>query len=344
MESLNVPRPRRRSTCCCAAVCLALALASPVGAGQLVLNPANLDYGNVELVAPPVAKTLRIVNHGSPTTIFGIDAIAGCAEFTVSAPGLPRVLGDADTLVAEVDFHPTSRGPTACVMQVHDDNGISDILGLTGVGLAPSLMVSDTVLTYTTQAFSIGVPETLWVTVANTGNETIQAPHLTTGFQTGTDFQVGPVALPIAPNAQSLVRVVFHPASAGPKNDWLTFSIDDAPPADASRVVHLQGYWATSTAVGDPPIAGPGLRLVPSPARGSVSLTFDAPRSGRATIEICDVAGRAITRIERLVEGAGTVTATLRAGVDWSPEPGVYLARVSFAGRTVGAKTLVVIR
>lgn len=333
----------RSASRCPAFLAAFLALAAPAGAGQLVLDPTNLSFGNVELVSTST-QTFRIVNHGTPTRIFGIDAIAGCTDFTVSAPGLPRVLQDADTLVVQVQFHPSTRIPYACVMEVHDDNGIADILGLTGVGIDPLLVVSDTLLSYRTQAFSIGVPETLWVAVQNLGNEAIQAPHLTVQFQSGADFQVGPVVLPIAPNASRNVPVVFHPATSGQKNDWLTFSLDNTPPADGVRIVHLQGFWSASTAVGDLPLPGQGLRLAPTPARGIVQLTFDAPRSGRASIEICDVAGRTLARIEKFVEGAGTVTATLKAGVDWSPEPGVYLARVSLGGRTLGAKRLVVIR
>lgn len=342
MPHPNPPRIRRALF---PALLALLASASPVPAGQLVLTPSNLDFGEVDVVAPPVARTVRIVNHGSPTTIFGFDPAAGCGAFTASAPGLPKTLGDLDTLVAQVFYDPIGRGPAACAFKIHDDNGVSDVLGMTGVGISTALSVSDTLLPFAVQPFATAVPETLWVGLSNDGNETIQAPHLTMHLESGTDFQAGPPTLPIARNGgQSLLPVIFHPASAGAKYDWLTLSLDNDLPSDPDEVIHLQGAWTdASTSVSGPtPVAA--IRCLPVPAYGSVRVTFDAPRAGRASIEICDLAGRAIARREQLAAGAGAVIVTLERGADWSPAPGVYLARVIFEGRVLGSQRLVVLR
>lgn len=328
----------------CAVLLTSFARVAPVGAGQLTLSPTNVNFGAVQAGSTPISRNFRIENHGTPTTIFGFNAIAGCTDFTVSAAGLPKVIGAYDTLVVKVVYSPTVLDLEACAIEVHDDNGISDILGVTGAALAPKLSIADMSMTYRTQSFLTGVPETLLVRVQNVGNEAILAPHFTTQLLYGANFQVGTIALPIPVSGAALLPVIFHPTRTGTKTDLLTISLDNDLPGDPDVVIHLQGGWYSSRLVGDGAIATGNLRILPTPAHGTVTVAFDAPRGGRAAIEICDLAGRTVARVERDVSGAGTVAATLRRGLDWSPAPGIYLARVTLEGRSIGSKRLVVLR
>ena len=328
----------------CSVLLTSFAWVAPAGAGQLTLSPTNVDFGAVQAGSTPISRNFRIENHGTPTTIFGFNAIGSCTDFTVSAPGLPKVIGAYDTLVVKVVYSPTVLDLEACAIEVHDDNGISDFLGVSGTAVAPKLSIADVSMTFRTQSFLTGVPETLLVRVQNVGNQAIQAPHFTAQLLYGANFQVGTLALPIPVGGSGLLPVIFHPTRTGTKTDLLTISLDNDLPGDPDVVVQLKGAWYSSRLVGDAAIATGNLRLRPSPAHGTVTVAFDAPRGGRASIEICDLAGRAVARVERDVSGAGTVAATLRGGLDWSPAPGIYLARVTLDGRSIGSKRLVVLR
>jgi hypothetical protein len=141
-----------------------------------------------------------------------------------------------------------------------------------------------------------------------------------------------------------MLPVIFHPTRSGTKTDVLTISLDNDLPGDPDVAIQLRGAWYSSRLVGDGAIQTGNLRVVPTPARGTVTVAFDAPRGGRALIEISDLAGRTVARVERIVSSAGTATATVGGGADWAPAPGIYLARVTMDGRSLGSKRLVILR
>lgn len=324
---------------------LTLFLAAPASAGSLVTSPATVDFGNVSISGVAAQRTTRIVNHGSSTTIRGFSALSACLEFGVSAPGLPVTLRDLDTLTVQLTYDPVNRGPDLCGFTILDDNGVTDAIGVSGVGIAPELAVEDTVLTYTNQSWGSGVPETIDLTIANQGNEEIAAPHLSLHFQYGHDWSLGAIPLPIPPGGYSLLPVRFYPIAPGTRNDWLTISLDNDLPGETNAIVHLQGAWTGgSTAVGDGPPRRPGLHVEPTPTIGTVSFTCAAPHAGSARFEVRDLAGRRVARIDRVAAAAGEISATLFRDRDWTPAPGVYLVRVTLDEEMIGRGRIVVVR
>jgi len=324
---------------------LALCLAATANAGSLVISPGAVDFGNVTISGVAAQRSSRVVNHGSPTTIRGFTSLSSCIEFGASAGGLPKTLGDLDTLTINFTYDPVNRGPDYCGFSILDDNGVADQIGVQGVGIAPALGVDDTLVVFSNQSWQSGKPETLSVAVGDVGNEEIAAPHLAFHFQYGHDWSLLPIALPIPPNGFGLLPIRFYPIAPGTRDDWLTISLDNDLSTESNAVIHLQGTWSGGpTAVGEDGALVAGVRVEPTPTPGTVRLTCAAPRAGNLRVEVRDLAGRRVARIDRAVPGRGEVAATLRRGLDWTPAPGVYLVRVTLDRQTIGRSRIVVVR
>lgn len=314
-------------------------------AGQLTLSPGSADFGDVPLAGTVATLPVRIINHGSPTQISGIQSEFGCAEFGIQGIVYPVTLGDGDTVTVQVTYDPANRGFDICSFLILDDNGVGDFLGATGQGTAPNLITFDTFVQFTTQPFTTGVPETLWVTLINTGNQAITEGHLSAALDSGVNFSMGPIALPIEPDDAADVWVAFHPQTPGLQNDQITLSLDNDPANIPDLHIALQGTWSDDpTAVGDAPLAASALRIVPSPTRGTTQFACAVPRAGLVRLEVRDIAGRLVARRESFAPSAGVQRLTLSRGSDWSPAPGVYLVLATLDHRTLARGRVIVVR
>jgi hypothetical protein len=321
-----------------------LAFAASAHAGQLVVSPSLVDFGSVPVVSPPVVRTTRITNYGPPTTVFGFKSHYGCLELSATAAGLPVTLFDHDTLTVQVTYAPTNLGIDICSWTLQDDNGITDLVGATAVGVGPALSVFDTLLTFADRTWGSATPETLRVDVENIGNLAIAAPHLSLQLQSGLDFKIGPITLPIPPGGTGRLALVFHPTSPGPKTDWLTISLDNDRPGGGNKVVRLTGNWvAGSTAVGDERLPS-ALRIEPTPTHGTIQIACALPRAGRVRVDIRDLAGRTVAHKESFAAAGGAQRIAVAGGVDWSPPPGIYMIRVMLDGEVIGRGRVVVLR
>jgi hypothetical protein len=108
-----------------------------------------------------------------------------------------------------------------------------------------------------------------------------------------------------------------------------------------AQIVRDAGFNPSVLAV--PPRAGAsGLRihgLRPNPASGSATrLAFELPVAGDVTLEIIDVAGRVVLEREWSGLGPGAHAPTL--GMTSSLAPGVYLVRLSQAGRVATGRVV----
>lgn len=73
----------------------------------------------------------------------------------------------------------------------------------------------------------------------------------------------------------------------------------------------------------------------PNPARGAPAIAFTLPAAGDVRIEVLDVSGRRVWN-RRGVFAAGRHTVALERGVDLAP--GVYVMRLTYAGRVLSAR------
>jgi hypothetical protein len=76
----------------------------------------------------------------------------------------------------------------------------------------------------------------------------------------------------------------------------------------------------------------------PNPAPAAPTIAFELPRAGGVEIEVFDVSGRRLARERHEGLAAGPQRITMRSA---SLPPGVYLARVSFAGRRLDTRFVV---
>ena len=84
-----------------------------------------------------------------------------------------------------------------------------------------------------------------------------------------------------------------------------------------------------------------GLRGVyPNPASGRVEVEFEVSAASAVSVEVLDLLGRRVHRVEDQVGGAGLHRLALNAG---SFAPGTYVVRV-MAGNTASARLLTVVR
>jgi hypothetical protein len=96
----------------------------------------------------------------------------------------------------------------------------------------------------------------------------------------------------------------------------------------------------TATGIGDPrPVALAIRGIVPNPAAREMQITFALPAPGAARLELLDLAGRAVRAVEVADRGPGVQVVRLDGGATLAP--GLYVVRLSQAGRAVSAKVAV---
>jgi hypothetical protein len=112
--------------------------------------------------------------------------------------------------------------------------------------------------------------------------------------------------------------------------------------------------WVESEEVSDPLVGAPlaaaaaegRLLIAPSPTSGPARLSFALPAAGRASVELFDVAGRSVRRLDLGERGAGVseITWDGRNESGAAVARGVYLARVICGGRVIATGKLAVTR
>ena len=93
----------------------------------------------------------------------------------------------------------------------------------------------------------------------------------------------------------------------------------------------LQGWMGA-----EEPRASLALRVIPNPATTGVNLAFEVVEAGRVRLEVFDLLGRLVARVldEDRTAGTHRIWWSGATGAGRTIRPGMYLARVSCAGRT----------
>ena len=315
--------------------------------GEITVSPGLVDFGQVSITGPQAISFVTITNTGTPTMVNGL-AMGGCSNF--GAFGFfPIQLGSGQSMNVDVAFDPDARGPRSCNVTVLDGDTNNDSFQLTGVGIAPSLSVVSPpfpqALVFSDQAWNGGVPETLLVQVQNTGDEAIQEANFYSLLSGGEHFSiVGSPQFPIGPMQFGTVPIAFDPTSEGEHSDALILGLTNDPLAEPDRVINLHGRGTTPTTGVDPLAGRVGLRLVGSnPVTGATRLAFTTPERGRVTLALFDMTGRLVRTLHDRIEEAGPHEWAWSRGPAGTPS-GVYLVRLSLAGRTLGTSRVVVLR
>jgi hypothetical protein len=115
----------------------------------------------------------------------------------------------------------------------------------------------------------------------------------------------------------------------------------------ANGEIHRVVYFAPAASAPEP--AGSPARFAapfPSPARGSVTLSYTLSAAARVELDVVDVTGRRVEQLVRpAIQAAGRYETIWHAGTTAGPDiaPGVYLARLRVNGASL-VRRLVLIR
>jgi Galactose oxidase, central domain/Kelch motif len=110
--------------------------------------------------------------------------------------------------------------------------------------------------------------------------------------------------------------------------------------SDATLALDLDPVGTVSVPAPANSVAFALRRVSPNPAHANLTVSFDLPRPGAASIELIDLAGRRLSAqsFEALAAGSHQRTIQIPGGA----APGVYFVRVGFAGRTLSAKVALI--
>lgn len=136
------------------------------------------------------------------------------------------------------------------------------------------------------------------------------------------------------------MRRSFEPLNGGMENARRVTALAFDHQGNAVAGTYGSGLWvhdAGATSVEEPvsALAGPLLQLYPNPTRGQAIAAVALGNSGTATIEVFDLLGRRVQTASTYVSAGSRAEISLDTS---TLSPGVYLVRVSTAGRSTTAR------
>lgn len=281
----------------------------------------------------------------SEVEVTGLAIMGGDSlDFVAAAigPSLPRTLRPGDSLKVEVGFRASVyRQEQSSLAVVHKRAGASGgsalLISLTGTGIRPVLAVDDTI------DFGLAPgsdPVRRQAIIRNmTLSDTLDLRSLSLG---GTDrarfaLDTSGITLPYRiPGGDSVaIPVDYMPTGVGSHSATLTVTAT----AQFPKAVRLVGQSSTSGVPETEDRPEAGIRSVtPNPARATARIVYVAPPgTSLITIEVCDMAGRAV--LIKKVEGAAAGENILELDLRTLPA-GHYLCRLTTGGGGSGRVSL----
>lgn len=197
-------------------------------------SPTSLTFLANQLVGTTsAAQTVTLSNTG--TTTLAITSILSSGDFAVASNTCGSTLAVSATCTFGVTFTPTTTGSRSGAITLTDNAGNSpQVINLTGTGIAPSVALSQTNLTFGNQGVgSTSLP--LGVALTSTGT----APLLISSIAATGDFaETNNCGASVAPPTTCTINVTFTPTANGTRSGTLTIS-DDA--SGSPQVVTLSG-------------------------------------------------------------------------------------------------------
>ncbi len=182
-------------------------------------NPNSVNFGSQSVGTASGPQTVALSNTGSAAlTVSGLTFTgANPNDFSQTNACGSYVLPDSSCTIS-ITFRPAAEGARKAALQIAEGSA-NQYITLTGTGMAPSIAVSPTSLTFpATQVGSTSSP--LAVTITDTGN----APLTFTTFSTTGDFSqtntCGP-SLPTPASESCVVSVTFTPTGDGTRKGTL---------------------------------------------------------------------------------------------------------------------------
>ena len=208
------------------------------------VTPNNLSFGGQDVGTESAPQPVTLLNIGSVQLSVGSVAVSG--SFKQNNNCLPTVAAFSSCTI-NVSFLPTASGLQTGTLTITDYAGNSpQSVALSGTGVAPTVGLSTTALSFTAQTVSItSSPQT--ITLNNTGSGALTPLLVNT---TGDFAQTNTCAGSVAPGASCTISVTFTPTTTGNRTGTLRLS-DNA--GNSPQTVTLSGTgqdFALSTSQG----------------------------------------------------------------------------------------------
>ena len=307
------------------------------GTGSPVVLSATMSTGSEAVAADSVAATLQFesgVTQVVPLRDNGLngDVVAGDLQYS------GRIT-------------PASGAGAYAVMFVAWSGGSAiTTVGTLRVLEQPDLSVDNGRITFASFPDSIGDTVTVKIRISNVGTATSDPVNVQV-LDVTNQITIGTLALPALAPGQSQMLTV--PWTITPPDTHTVRAIVDpfAATSEASYtnnsgdgIVHV-GLGATAVDPGGAPVVTRLLAHWPSPSRGQVSFVLDLAPNDKTALEIFDIAGRRLRRIELSSLGPGRRTVVWN-GLDEGGarvSAGVYFARLA-GSRSSTVRRIVLIR
>lgn len=217
-----------------------------VSSAAALSAPGSVDVGN-QKVGTSSSTAVHVTNAGnatlSVTAISASDTTTG-AGFGTAATVPSACVGMAPGAGCDipVSFAPTIPGPLTGVLSISSDDPASPTaVSLTGTGTVPQATVT-TVPVPVIFATLQNVPQTLPVTLKNTGNAVLDVTQVSLTNPDGTFSNVGGTCGgALDPGVSCSAQITFLPTTSGASNATVTFTDDDGSVPGSNQQVSLQG-------------------------------------------------------------------------------------------------------
>jgi len=254
--------------------------------GQLTVNPASINFGNVQAGAS--SSQALILSNSSKSGLTVSQAIVAGQGFSLRGPSLPLTLTSGQNVTFTLVFAPLSGGSASGSLSLvgsttstHDRSGkhntvntATTTVAISGTSVptpSPTTTAPGVLAAYPSSlafaALQVGSSQTLSATLTNSGGSDVT---ITQATATGSSFTLSGLSLPttLAAGQRVTFSVMFAPLSAGVAGGSISINSDASTP---TLMISLSG---TGTAQGQ-------LAVTPVSADfGSVTVGTSKTQSG----------------------------------------------------------------
>jgi Abnormal spindle-like microcephaly-assoc'd, ASPM-SPD-2-Hydin/Transmembrane protein 131-like N-terminal len=177
----------------------------------LSATPTPVNFGSVS-EGSPSTQTLKLTDEGAESLVIRSVSASG-KDFSVSGLTTPQTLTPKQSVTLTAKFDPSSAGAEIGNISVVASGGAVEI-GLSGVGIAPSVQLVPSTTAVTFGNVTVGKAVTQQVSLKSTGNSSADISSITVS---GSGYSFSGITSPmkLEPSQSALLTVSFDPKAAG---------------------------------------------------------------------------------------------------------------------------------
>jgi hypothetical protein len=277
-----------------------------LAAGNMVLQPASLSFGNWLVGTTTTAQNVTISNTGGVSV--SLRAFAATGDFQISANTCGTSLAPNFGCTVAITFTPTVAGPRIGVFSVTDDEGTQTVQ-LSGSGQAkPTAVLSTASLNFPTPQTIGTKSDSQQVTLTNNGDVSLTGIGIAVA---GDYLAVNGCGQTLIGHATCAISVAYAPTQVGPESGTLTVNT-----ALGAQAVTLSGTG----------VAPPGISATPATVNfGSQAVTST---SGQHLVTLTNNGGFLLTGLSVAVADTATGATANEYAIAGSTCPSDYTLAV----------------